>query len=290
VLDVGGGPGAYAVWLARRGYAVRLIDPVELHVTQAREASAAQPDAPLAGAEVSDARELPAADRSVDAVLLLGPLYHLPEAADRDRALREARRVLRPRGRVLAAAISYFAPTIDGIRNAKLDEPGFEALIEHDLRAGIHRNPDGHPGWFTTASSTAPSSSPPRSRRPGSRSRRSSRSRAWGTTRSARTTGSTARRAGTRSCAQSAASRPSPRCSARAPPARRRPRAGRLSPDGAGGTQPPPIEAVRASWRTSDVSPPIQHVQWRFAGVFAAERPDKPARGCRATSVVRIRA
>ena len=151
VLDVGGGPGAYALWLARRGYAVRLIDPVELHAAQAREASVAQADAPLDGVEVGDARELPAADRSADAVLLLGQLYHLPEAADRDRALHEARRVLRPGGRVLAAAISYFAPTIDGIRNAKLDEPGFEALIEHDLRAGIHRNPDATPGWFTTA-------------------------------------------------------------------------------------------------------------------------------------------
>jgi hypothetical protein len=42
VLDVGGGPGAYAVWLARRGYAVHLVDPVELHVEQAREASARQ--------------------------------------------------------------------------------------------------------------------------------------------------------------------------------------------------------------------------------------------------------
>jgi 2-polyprenyl-3-methyl-5-hydroxy-6-metoxy-1,4-benzoquinol methylase len=42
VLDVGGGPGAYAVWLARRGYAVHLVDPVELHLEQARETSARQ--------------------------------------------------------------------------------------------------------------------------------------------------------------------------------------------------------------------------------------------------------
>ena len=151
ILDVGGGPGAYALWLAGRGYAVRLIDPVELHVAQAREASARQPDAPLAGAEAGDARALPVDDRSIDAVLLLGPLYHLPEAADRDRALREALRVLRPGGVVLAAAIALFASTIDGVRNALLDEPGFEAVVEHDLRTGVHRNPRGRPEWFTTA-------------------------------------------------------------------------------------------------------------------------------------------
>ena len=150
VLDIGGGPGAYAIWLARRGYAVHLLDPVELHVAQARDASGRAPDAALATAEVGDARALPAADGSADAVLLLGPLYHL-DAEDRHRALREARRVLRRGGVVAAAAISFFAPTIDGIRNAKLDEPGFEAIIEHDLVAGHHLNPDRNPGWFTTA-------------------------------------------------------------------------------------------------------------------------------------------
>ena len=40
-----------------------------------------------------------AADGSQDAVLLFGPLYHLTEAADRQRALAEATRVLRPDGR-----------------------------------------------------------------------------------------------------------------------------------------------------------------------------------------------
>ena len=76
MLDVGGGPGVYAVWLAGLGYEVALLDPVELHVTQARAAGVAR-------AEVGDARALPFADGSADAVLLLGPLYHLHEADDR---------------------------------------------------------------------------------------------------------------------------------------------------------------------------------------------------------------
>jgi 2-polyprenyl-3-methyl-5-hydroxy-6-metoxy-1,4-benzoquinol methylase len=32
VLDVGGGTGQYATWLAARGYTVHLVDPVPLHV------------------------------------------------------------------------------------------------------------------------------------------------------------------------------------------------------------------------------------------------------------------
>jgi hypothetical protein len=44
VLDVGGAAGVHASWLAREGHAVRLFDPVPLHVAQAREAAAAQPE------------------------------------------------------------------------------------------------------------------------------------------------------------------------------------------------------------------------------------------------------
>jgi SAM-dependent methyltransferase len=151
VLDVGGGPGAYAVWLARRGYAVHLIDPLELHVAQAREASARQPDAPLAGVELGDARALDVADEAADAVLLLGPLYHLPDAADRARALREALRVLRPGGVLAAAAISRFAATIDGLLKGLFDDPVFERIVERALRDGRHVNPHRRPEWFTTA-------------------------------------------------------------------------------------------------------------------------------------------
>jgi ubiquinone/menaquinone biosynthesis C-methylase UbiE len=151
VLDVGGGAGAYALPLAAQGYEVHLVDPIALHVEQARAASAEQPEAPLASAAQGDARELPFADASADVVLMLGPLYHLTAAADRARALHEARRALVPGGLLAAAAITRFASTLDGVAQGFLLEPGFEAIVERDLADGRHRNPGGHPGWFTTA-------------------------------------------------------------------------------------------------------------------------------------------
>ena len=98
VADVGGGPGRYAVWLAERGYRVHLVDPIPLHIEQARAACDARPNSTFVSAEVGDARAVPLPDASADAVLLLGPLYHLPERDDRLKALaRGAPRV--PTGR-----------------------------------------------------------------------------------------------------------------------------------------------------------------------------------------------
>lgn len=109
VIDVGGGPGRYALELAHRGYAVTLVDlslrQVDLALNVARDESMA-----LTGCE-GDARDLSAfADASFDAVLLLGPLYHLFTEADRRQAVAEARRVLRPGGVVFAAALLRYAP------------------------------------------------------------------------------------------------------------------------------------------------------------------------------------
>ena len=151
VADVGGGPGRYAIWLAERGYRVHLIDPIPLHIEQARAASDARPNAMLASADVGDARALPLPDASADAVLLLGPLYHLPERDDRLKALGEARRVCRPGGVILAAVISRFASTLDGLRCGYLEDPAFAAVAASDVRDGRHRNPTGDPAYFTTA-------------------------------------------------------------------------------------------------------------------------------------------
>jgi ubiquinone/menaquinone biosynthesis C-methylase UbiE len=151
VLDVGGGSGVYACWLAARGYTVHLVDAVPLHVEQARAASARQPDHPIATLAVGDARRLGHADRSADAVLLLGPLYHLTERADRLAALGEARRVLRPGGVLCAAAVGRFASLFDALFEELHRDPAFVAMVERDLREGQHRNPTGRPEYFTTA-------------------------------------------------------------------------------------------------------------------------------------------
>ena len=152
LLDVGGGPGTYAAPLAGRGYRVQLVDPVRLHVEQARQAAASD-CASAFTAVVGDARELPEPDQSQDAVLLFGPLYHLTGATHRRKALAEARRVLRPGGRLLAMAVCRFASLLDGLYEGWLDDPQFRPIVDRDLVDGQHRNPDpvGRPEFFTTA-------------------------------------------------------------------------------------------------------------------------------------------
>jgi SAM-dependent methyltransferase len=146
VADIGGGPGRYAVWLAGLGYRVLHRDLMPLHVRQLRLAMA---DAGLGiQTAVADARQLDMADDSADAVLLLGPLYHLDRRRDRLQALAEARRVVRPRGPVFAAAISRWAARIDGVLRARLYEtiPQVETAIVSLERTG--RIPPLHPGSF----------------------------------------------------------------------------------------------------------------------------------------------
>lgn len=152
ILDVGGGPGVYAAWLARAGYHVHLVDPVPLHITQARETAAAQPADPFT-ASTGDARRLDAANASCDVVLLLGPLYHLGERTDRLAALAEARRVLRPGGVVFCGAISRFGSLLDAVRQGYLNDPDAMAVIEVTVESGRNWDPglDRFPGWFPAA-------------------------------------------------------------------------------------------------------------------------------------------
>lgn len=150
VLDVGGAAGVYAFPLAEAGYTVHLIDPVDLHLEQARERSA-KSSAALASIAMGDARRLAFGDRSVNAVLLLGPLYHLVERSDRDLALKEACRVLKPGGCIAAAAISRFASLVDGLLQGHFGNPEFRRIVSSDLATGRHENPGGLPGYFTTA-------------------------------------------------------------------------------------------------------------------------------------------
>ena len=149
VLDVGGGPGAYAVWLQTQGCDVDLIDPVPRHIEEAQQSFAQRG---LRGnAHVGDARSLPFDDESYDSVLLLGPLYHLTERKDRVLALTEARRVVRSGGVVFIAAISRFASLLDGFSRELVRDPEFVGIMKRDLVDGHHQNPSGNPQYFTDA-------------------------------------------------------------------------------------------------------------------------------------------
>jgi 2-polyprenyl-3-methyl-5-hydroxy-6-metoxy-1,4-benzoquinol methylase len=147
ILDVGGATGIYSQWLAELGYQVSLIDLSAQHVESAKAALS-----PLGVAvEQGDARSLSAASASFDAVLLMGPLYHLQDPAHRLEAWRETRRVLRPGGIVAGAAINRFATLLDGLAKGYFFNSDFRRIVHHDLATGMHLNPTRRPEWFTTA-------------------------------------------------------------------------------------------------------------------------------------------
>jgi len=109
VLDIGGGPGRYALSLASQGYVVSLVDlsqrSLDLAQQRARELGVS-----LAVVGRRDAIDLSGfPDTQYDVALLLGPLYHLLTEVERARTVREAWRILRPGGVALAAFLCRYA-------------------------------------------------------------------------------------------------------------------------------------------------------------------------------------
>lgn len=150
VIDVGGAAGAYSFWLSGQGHEVHLVDASRRLIEEARKRAATSGER-LASLSVSDARKLPQADGFANVVLLMGPLYHLPESADRLLAFREAFRVLAASGAVVVAAISRYASALDGLARRLSLDPRFVKIRDQDLLDGQHRNETDDLNYFTTA-------------------------------------------------------------------------------------------------------------------------------------------
>ena len=151
IYDIGGGPGTYATWLARMGHEVHLVDPVPLHIRQARQAAARAPRSAPAEVGLGDARQLKLPSSSADVVLLMGPLYHLSKATDRRTALAEAYRVLKPGGVLIAVGVTRFTSMMDGSWEGYISDPRFVHIVRRDLLTGEHLNPQHVPAYWTTA-------------------------------------------------------------------------------------------------------------------------------------------
>ncbi|MGE5580200.1 MAG: class I SAM-dependent methyltransferase [Bacillota bacterium] len=150
ILDVGGGPGRYSIELAKAGHKVTLLDLSSKNVEMAKQ-KAKELGVQLVDFVHGNALDLSRfADGTFDVVLLMGPLYHLVEPADRDRAIREALRVLRPGGLLFAAFITRYAVYMDLLKSDPSLIGRQAKAYERIVDTGVHIPTDQNPG-FTDA-------------------------------------------------------------------------------------------------------------------------------------------
>lgn len=140
ILDAGGGPGRYAIHLCRSGHRVTLLDLTPQLLELAREKVAEEPKevrSRLTDIVQGDFRSLSRfADRSFDATICLGgAISHVPDSADRLRAVSEMARVTRPGGLVFIAAIGYLAVLRTTLREAPY-ELADDSIMDRFFRTG----------------------------------------------------------------------------------------------------------------------------------------------------------
>ena len=155
IADVGGGPGRYSIALSHMGYRLTLAD------LSAGLLAFAQGKASDAGVTLEDYVHINALDlgkmpgRAYDAVLMMGPLYHLLTLEERLRAVRGVGGLLKPGGLLFASFIARYA----GIRWAAKNLPSWlvdnRSDVERLIETGVNIPPAE--GGFTDSYFAQPS-------------------------------------------------------------------------------------------------------------------------------------
>ena len=151
VYDIGGGVGKYSEWLAENGHTVTMVELAPAAVEYAVK-NMKTPYTALAG----DARDTHLPDSSADAVLIMGPLYHLQSREDRNRALGEAYRVLKSGGLLIAAGISRYSTAVwalskYGGENNFIDDDIYLDMLRREIDTGVHIRPKEYPFFIADA-------------------------------------------------------------------------------------------------------------------------------------------
>lgn len=104
ILDIGAGAGAYSLYFAKKGYDVTAVELAENNIKTFKSRMTEETTVDLRQGNALDLSAFD--DESFDIVLLMGPLYHLAEASDRSRCIREAKRVCKSGGMIFFAFIN----------------------------------------------------------------------------------------------------------------------------------------------------------------------------------------
>ncbi|EKD55696.1 MAG: hypothetical protein ACD_59C00069G0001 [uncultured bacterium] len=150
IIDIGGGPGRYSLWLASLGHKVTLIDLSGKSIDMANK-KAAESNLSFEKASRGNALELDKlVEGKFDYALLLGPLYHLNSEEERIKTVENALRVLKKNGKLFVAFISAYAPIIDALKNYPCAIKGKSGKFLNYLSDGRNIVSKKNPG-FTNA-------------------------------------------------------------------------------------------------------------------------------------------
>lgn len=145
IIDVGGGTGKYAYWMAKKGHQVHLVDPVLKHIYLAEQRASTLKN--KFSVTQGAAHQLDFPDNSADVVVLHGPLYHLQNLEERVVAIKEAIRVVKNKGIILGFAINHTASTLVGLLQGLVHKSSFFNMCKEELSTGVHNPPNDFP-WL----------------------------------------------------------------------------------------------------------------------------------------------